>query len=243
MNKSTINKYLRKLGFEVHGTGYIQSMQKADFKEDVFGKQVELVSKNAKVIFDVGANRGDTSNQYSKYFPGATIYAFEPFDASYEIMISRTKHNPLIIPVKQAVAETPGTAVFHVNKNVDTNSLLASKEMGLSSDKQVATVNTVEVEKCTLDEFCAGRGITAIDILKLDIQGGELAALKGAAGLLKEKKIKLVYAETYFRQQYESQPLLPDIATYLQQFNYHIQDFYNPIYGNNSIAWCDTIFV
>ena len=34
MNKNSINKFTRKFGFEIHGTGYIQSIKKSSFKED-----------------------------------------------------------------------------------------------------------------------------------------------------------------------------------------------------------------
>ena len=85
--------------------------------------------------------------------------------------------------------------------------------------------------------------ITHINILKLDIQGYELKALKGAEDLLRSKKIDLIYTEAYFIQQYHDQPLFPEIAMYLSKFGYQLQDIYNPIYGNDKIAWCDAIFM
>jgi hypothetical protein len=130
-----------------------------------------------------------------------------------------------------------------VNTNVDTNSLLESIKMGLSSDKQVENKNQIEVDVWTIDDFCRDNNIEKIDILKLDIQGGELAALIGAEKLLKEKNIRLIYTEAFFRQQYADQPLLYDIAKYLERFGYHLQDIYSPIYGKGSITWCDAIFL
>lgn len=82
-----------------------------------------------------------------------------------------------------------------------------------------------------------------IHILKLDIQGSELNALKGAEKLLIEKKIDLVYTEAYFVQQYVDQPLFPEIAMYLLNRGYQLQDIYNPIYGKGKLAWCDAVFV
>ncbi len=144
---------------------------------------------------------------------------------------------------RKAIGDKKGKNTLFVNKNVDTNSLLKPSRIGLSSDKQVANVSTIEVDVWTIDEFCRTNDINFIDILKLDIQGGELAALKGAETLLSNKQIKLIYSETYFKQQYDRQPLFHDIAKYLEQFGYETQDFYNPIYGNKSLAWCDVIFL
>ena len=132
---------------------------------------------------------------------------------------------------------------FYVNKNVDTNSLLKSAKIGLSSDSQVANESVIEVPCIKLDDFCDENNITDIDILKMDIQGGEFSALRGAANLLKEKKIKLIYLETYYREQYVDQPLFHDISKLLHGYGYYLQDIYHPIYGKGSIAWSDVIFL
>jgi hypothetical protein len=100
----------------------------------------------------------------------------------------------------------------------------------------------MEVEVCTIDEFCRNRCIDTIDILKLDIQGSELSALRGASGFLRDKRIKLIYTETYFKKQYENQPLFHDLSKFLEQYGYYLQDFYNPIYGKGDLVWCDVIF-
>ena len=133
--------------------------------------------------------------------------------------------------------------ILNVNKNVDTNSLLPSASVGLLTKKQVITKEQIEVSAVTLDSFCKENHIIQIDILKMDIQGGELAALIGAEKLLSDKKIKLIYTESFFREQYLNQPLFYEIAKYLKTLDYHLQDIYNPFYGKGSIVWCDAIFL
>lgn len=243
MDKNFLNGIFRKFGFEIHGTGYMQSISKAEFKEDAFQVQAKLMSGRVKTIFDIGANYGDTVLAYAGLFPDADIYAFEPFPDTYNGMAENTRNKAKVQAFEMAVSDQVGKAAFHVNNSVHTNSLLASKEMGLSSDRQVQSKGVIEVETTTIDKFCSEHQVQQIDILKLDIQGGELAALKGAENLLKQKKVKLIYSETYFRQQYVDQPLMYDIANYVKQFGYNLQDLYNPIYGNGSIAWCDAIFL
>ncbi len=243
MKKASINKLTRRFGFELHGTGFIQSMVKPSFKEDAFKKQGELLSNHAATIFDVGANVGDITLQYSDLFPKSQVYAFEPFSENFEKLSSRVAHLNRVFPFQLALGEQVALMPFYVNNNGDTNSLLQPRKMGLSSDKQVENKSVISVTVETLDLFCAKHQLPEIDILKMDIQGGELAALKGAVGLLSTQSIKLIYIETYFRQQYMHQPLFAEIAAWLQQYNYFVQDLYNPIYGKGSIAWCDTIFL
>jgi FkbM family methyltransferase len=191
----------------------------------------------------VGANVGDIALRYNELFPNASICAFEPFPDSFELLKSNITGRVTIKPYQKAIAAVAGEQTFFVNYNADTNSLLPSQKMGLSSDKQVANKSEITVDVWTIDDFCKNENIEFIDILKLDIQGGELAALKGACNLLSKKKIGLIYTEAYFRQQYIDQPLFHDISKYLEQFGYFIQDIYSPIYGKGNLAWCDAIFL
>ncbi|MDB5280368.1 MAG: methyltransferase FkbM family [Ferruginibacter sp.] len=243
MNKSFINKFCRKFGFEIHGTGYLQSVQKTSFKEDAFLKQQEITGQGTRVIVDIGANVGDTVLRYHALFPKAEIYAFEPFPDSFTTLQNRVSGIETVTGYQKAISDKSGTKEFFVNHNTATNSLLQPQKMGLSSDKEVANKLVIVVDVLSIDDFCTTNKIETIDILKLDIQGGELAALRGAAKMLKEKKINLIYTEAYFKQQYVDQPLLHDISTYLQQYDYFIQDIYEPIYGKGSLAWCDAIFL
>lgn len=243
MNKNQLNNLFRKFGFEIHGTGYMQSLKKTSFKEDTFRCQSEILKGKCITIFDVGANRGEMTGSYTSLFPDANIYAFEPFPESANIFNTRFSSNKKIQLFPFALGCSIDKKTFYVNVNADTNSLLKPVKMGLSSDKQVSNISTIDVDVTTISDFCSEKNIDSIDILKLDIQGGELDALKGAAYLLKEKRIKLIYTEAYFRPQYSDQPLYFEIAQYLYQFGYVLQDMYNPIYGKNALAWCDMIFI
>jgi len=41
---------------------------------------------DAKTIFDVGANVGQTSKAYRRMFPSVEIWAFEPFQGNFEVL-------------------------------------------------------------------------------------------------------------------------------------------------------------
>ena len=241
MNKGLLNRYFQKFGFEIHGTGYLQSISKGSFKDDPFEIQKEMAG-NCSTIFDIGANRGEITLKYTELFPSATIFAFEPFTDSFKVLESEFASNERIHCFQKAIGAINGKGKLFVNRNVDTNSLLSPVKMGLTSDQQVKNVGVVEVEIRTIDDFCKGKSIDCIDILKLDIQGGELSALTGATQLLKSKRIRMIYTEVYFKKQYQDQPLFPDICKFLEQYDYHLQDFYNPIYGKGDLVWCDVIF-
>ena len=243
MNKDRINRYLGKFGVELHGKGYLQSLAKGEFRQDSFIVQQEMLNdKKVKTIFDIGANRGDVTARYYSLFPDASIYAFEPFEASFTSFQHRYRDNKLVHPYQLAVASSGGTKTFYVNNSVDTNSLLKPQKAGIASDKQVENRSVINVQSVTLDSFCETNNIDRIDILKMDIQGGELDALKGAEGLLSRGQVKLIYSEVFFVEQYESQPLFHDISKYLFNYGYQLKDIYDPYYGNGCMAWADAIF-
>jgi len=240
--KKDVNRFLKYFHLELNGLGYMQSLRKYATPPDPLKFQVENIH-NAKIIFDVGANRGDTVQKYYELFPNSHIYAFEPFPELFKLLTERFNSFSSIHCLPFAISNKESLVPFYTNFNPDTNSLLKPKKIGLNSDKQAANLGSIDIKTTSLDLYCEANNISEICILKLDIQGGELEALKGAIKLLTTKSIKLIYTETYFRGQYEDQPLFHDICKFLFQFGYFLQDIYNPIYGNGSIVWCDAIFV
>ena len=65
---------------------------------------------------------------------------------------------------------------------------------------------------CSLDSFCKNEQIERIDLLKMDVQGGELGILKGANQLLAQQKIDVIYSEVFFVPMYQNQPLFGEIS-------------------------------
>jgi FkbM family methyltransferase len=242
--KSIINKILLPFNAEIHGKGYLQQLANNDFSKDPFIFQHNFfLKKKVNQIFDIGANTGITVERYHQLFPNAKIHAFEPFPASYQVLNKKFQDNSSIAMNQLGVFKTKGSLDFFVNQNVDTNSLFQPIKSGLSSDNQTINIGKIFIDTISLDEYCNSNEIKKIEILKMDIQGGELDALIGAINLIKTKSIDLIYCEAFFIRQYLKQPLFYDIATYLDSNGYSLQDIYSPFYGNGSLAWCDAIFL
>ena len=213
--------------------------------EDSFRDQAALLKdERVETIFDVGANVGDSVARYRALFPGATIHAFEPFPDVHRELSARFSEDRSIHAHRGAVARTAGAATFHVNDVHVTNSLLpvnpASAEWAGVTD--TARHQTIDVETVTLDGFCADRNITRIDLLKMDIQGGEAAALEGAAHLLAGAAVRLIYAEVLFAPLYEGQAYFCDISAILNKYGYRIFGLYNLKHGARGLGWGDAIF-
>jgi FkbM family methyltransferase len=237
--KRIINNLLSPLNVELHGKGYIKKISKGEFRSDAFVIQKEILP-HPHTIFDVGSNRGTITAKYLSMYNDANIFAFDPiehFSKEYLKFGSKVKFHNL------AFSDVKGMFEFNINQSVDTSSLLSSTKIGANSDDKCSTVNQIKISTTTIDAFCEENNLKNIDILKLDVQGSELAILKGAEKLLNTKRIKLIYTEAYFKQQYLSQPLFYEIGGYLKEQGYYLADIFNPYYNGRELLWCDAIFV
>lgn len=83
-----------------------------------------------------------------------------------------------------------------LNSNSRTNSLLAvgTKPLGTyREDTGLKTVDRIKVPCRTLDSFCSENSIRYFDLLKIDVQGGELEVLKGSKMSLSNKNVGMIY--------------------------------------------------
>ena len=142
------------------------------------------------------------------------------------------------------MSSTSGKEKLIVNKSKGTNSLLAGAKLGKSIyGEQMEMENAVEVYATTLDTWVREQGIEKIDILKLDLQGGELKALKGSASLLENGQISMILCEVILQNCYDDQPRWHDIANIIEGYGYRLLNLYQPHFHLGSIIQADLIFV
>jgi hypothetical protein len=77
-----------------------------------------------------------------------------------------------------------------------------------------AKVEPTTVECTTLDRYFEVQRLQANVFLKLDVQGGELLVLRGAAETL--RLTEAVYLEVSFQELYEGQPLIEEVIGFLR---------------------------
>jgi FkbM family methyltransferase len=149
-------------------------------------------ANGAKVILDVGANAGIYSLVALASQPDAIIHAFEP--------------TPEIAAGLRATATLNGLSNLHVHEvAVSSNNGLATLrrfrgELGTNEGMNFICQDGPEsggdiVKTVCLDWFCEFNSIERIDLLKLDIQGHEHAALNGAERLIRAGRIGTIFME------------------------------------------------
>jgi FkbM family methyltransferase len=239
--KRGINKVLKFAGVEL-----ARVPDTSRFHVDAFRDQRRLI-RSAGSIFDVGAHVGQTTLTYRSLFPEAQIYCFEPGPVTFDELKAKCNGLPRVTPINCAVGDRVGEAAYYMNMFSATNSLLpvsaAAKEY--TNPAWLASAGTVTATVTTIDQFCKDHGIEHISILKMDIQGGELMALRGAEETLTGGRADLVYSEVLFASLYEKQATFFEIHAHLEARGYTLFGLYDMQYGVNpkgELAWCDALY-
>jgi FkbM family methyltransferase len=220
--RGLIKRSLRRLGYDIQSTQY----RFVDAYED----QAKLLVGRAAVIFDVGAYVGQTIEIYRRLFPAATIWAFEPFEESFQTLTRKFGGDPLVKLQRLALADAEGTRSFRTYAGSATNSLLETVPNAgflLGNEALVQARGTVPVQVTTLDLFCARHNISTIDALKIDVQGAELMVFGGAKDLLRRKAIGMIYAEVQFTDQYKDQVWFCELWKFFQANGYELYGLYD----------------
>ncbi len=192
----------------------------------------------ADMVLDCGANTGQMARGYRNAYPTAEIFSFEPVSSVFE-QLRETCDNVGAHPVKKAVGDHDGQAMINLTASPEANSLLDFQE-GNPCAKWTRVVGRESIEVCTLDRWCDENEIDPrrIDIVKLDVQGSELAALRGATKVL--EAARLVYLEVSFVPMYLDCPLFGDIDTFLTSRGYRRHAVYP---SDQPRHWGDALYV
>jgi FkbM family methyltransferase len=216
-------------------------------ENDLLAAQVRILGRDSALsIVDAGAQQGQTTEEYVAAFPNCRVIALEPESANHAAAAERlAPFGGRVELLRVALAGSDGTADLLRTSHSGAHSLLEVGDMR-HYDVLVDVLAPERIETVTLDRLCAQRGIVVLDVLKMDIQGGELMALQGAASLLARGAIRLIALEVAFQPLYRQQPMFWDLQAYLHGFGYSFQGLYDPklhVANPAILRWADAIFV
>ena len=179
----------------------------------------KISETNPKVIFDVGANTGKYCLLAKKHNPATQVICFEPVKSTFSTLTSIVGSLPNVSLVN--------SGLFDENKKLTINIYPSHTHASLFDLKAIPyeSVGKEEIDLISGDDYIKANKVEFIDILKLDVEGAELNAIKGCKNALAQKEVRLIQFE-YGYINITTKNLLIDYYEYLSQFGYIVGKLY-----------------
>lgn len=131
-------------------------------------------------FIDCGANVGYFSIQAGALVgSGGTVVAIEANPNTFKLLERNLQANNFGIPVQCAVTTQTGEVALYMPSDWDVYSSLSTGGLLKGKDNQ-----SFKVAARTLDDVVSDLALSRVDVVKIDIEGGELDALRSGAHLL-----------------------------------------------------------
>ena len=187
-----------------------------------------VFSSDLATVVDIGANRGQFALAAREYAPQARIISFEPLPGPAAIFRRVFARDPMVTLHEKAVGPKSGEADIHVAAADDSSSLLPMA-LQTSLFPGSGECGTAQIRVARLADCLSCDEIRPPALLKLDVQGYELQALRGCEELL--DRSTWIYAECSFVELYAGQALADEVIAWLRDRNFFLSGVYNVYYG------------
>jgi FkbM family methyltransferase len=178
------------------------------------------------VVVDVGANEGQTARRVLTEFPRATVHCFEPAPETFKLLERNLGAEARVRLEQVACGGSVGSVDFHVTGNHWCSSVLAPSDLGKRFyGDWYQTRQVVKVPMTTLDAWMTQRGVSRVDVLKVDAQGYDLEVLRGATRML-ASGVKAINCECQFAPEYEGCATFSQIDQFLVSQGYALHQLH-----------------
>lgn len=192
-------------------------------KGDPFEALRDAAGADALHVVDGGANKGRVTARLLSLFPRALVTAYEPQPRLARKLDVRFAAESRVLVRQAGLGSAPGTLSLNVLESPTCSSFLSPAAIREKhAGKPMDVTQVVEVPVVRLEDDLS----SPAQALKLDLQGYELEALKGAAGVL--DGFRAVLCEVSFRELYAAQPLGEDVIGWMLARGFRLLGLYSP---------------
>jgi len=166
------------------------------------GTVLSVLIKKGDVVFDIGANIGQSACRYSKLV-GSTgsVYSFEPVKKNFHLfkMMGKVLKFKNVYAFNSAVGDKSGTTRIKIpiikNTNIEVGTRASLKYS--KNEFKNATIRYENVAVKTIDELMEELHLNKIDLIKSDTEGNELNVLRGGYNTINKHKPNLILEINY----------------------------------------------
>jgi FkbM family methyltransferase len=183
-------------------------------------KQLRLHDVHPKAVVDVGANKGQFARAVIETFPDCEIYSFEPLDSAFQAYQRNIEASQRVTVRQTAVGSQNGSTEFYEDQYSLASSVLEPlpEQSVRFPNTGITTRTTVPI--CTLDSHFASEMLRKPILLKLDVQGYEIEALRGGEKFVRQ--CEWVLAEASFAPMYKGESTFPVVNDWLAEHDFEL---------------------
>lgn len=144
----------------------------------------QKIIRPGMIVVDIGAHIGYFTRLFSSLVGAeGAVYAFEADPENFALLLKNTRALRNVSQIERAVSEKKGVVDFyHYDDKSGAHSTLRNVPLDYAKRK-------ISVPATDLDSWMRESGVARIDVIKMDIEGGESAALRGMSEALKRARI------------------------------------------------------
>lgn len=169
-------------------------------------------------FLDIGANIGIYTLLAASKIKSGTIYSFEALPTNYLRLEENIKLNNFtqVKPLSIAIADSVGSVTISNNTKSDSTAFI-------TTNTQDTTAESLQIPSSTLDNLLQNENLSHLTLAKMDIEGAEILALKGATSLLQQQRPHVWILELLngVNHGYRKQ----DIVKLLQDYGYSLYHY------------------
>lgn len=240
--KDSIKKVFNLLGYEIKKINPFQIGAPQRPVGDIVKllEDIKFRGLNCNAILDIGANTGNWSRMAKEIFPDATFCLIEPqieLEESLKSFVSNSKGSSYFIAGAGAKTEKKYLTIW--------DDLAGSSFLPKEDDSLKAVGKQRQIDIITVDDIVKTGKFPIPQLVKLDVQGYELEALKGANELFGKTEVFILEVSLFSFSDVPGMPIISDVIKFMADRDYLIYDFpgfsRRPLDG--ALGQCDICFV
>lgn len=197
--------------------------------------------KMINTIVDIGSHNGQFALISKFIYKKAKIFSFDPLKSSkkkYQLLLKKKDGYHFY---HCAIGPKNIFSKINITRSSDSSSMLDLTDKLTSIYKHAEKINEEKIKIRRLKNFLKKKDIKQPALLKLDVQGYEIEALKGCEDLL--SCFNFIYIECSFVELYKGQPLYSEIKRWLESKNFtYVKKFNSLFEKNKKIIQADFFF-
>jgi 2-O-methyltransferase len=174
-----------------------------------------LIGKSNPTILEIGANIGQTTEEFLLEMPNSNIFCFEPDPRAIQKFRSRIS-NPNVTLFECAVGDQNGFVSFNQSsggeewKDWDQSGSIRKPKLHLETWPRVKFESQIQVPIVRLNDWALDKNILTVDLVWADVQGAESDLISGGSSVI--RNTRFLFTEYGALEWYEGQISLDGIC-------------------------------